>query len=95
MRNYQYRERPAEKVKVLKECICDLCGKKSTDQFDDPEKYGNYCQVTIEMKRGCYYPEMHNYTRSFYDICPDCFETKVIKFLNNEGAAISEEDGGW
>lgn len=95
MRNYEYREKPAEKYKLLKECICDLCGHKSTELFNDPERYGDYSQITVEMQEGTCYPESHSYTTTYYDICPNCFKNKIMRFLNNEGASPTEENNDW
>lgn len=81
MREYKTETQPEKSYQKLVKCLCDICGKESNDEFDDPDRFGEYQQVKIEMEDGCSYPESHSYTRYYYDICADCFHDKVINFL--------------
>ena len=69
-----------ESVKqVLDKTTCDLCEKAVTK-----EKYSEE-GVTIEFKTGEVYPEGGVGEIVSVDMCPDCFKTKLVPWLEEQG----------
>jgi len=83
-------EEQRERIDFVK---CDLCGKTnpssetdwSTGSFDVKE-------VEIRMKFGHMYPECGNGEETRYHICPDCFQTKLMPWLKEQGAIETKTD---
>ena len=89
---------PAEPAKpertVSVECgvICDICKKESS-------KFGGWTfdnfgveECTVNMRRGSNYPEGSCVTTTSFDICSDCFEDKLIPWLESHGATARKEE---
>lgn len=92
-----------QETEVCVELTCDLCGRHAPTP-DDWGRYGSgpwtdesYGVDTILVLReaGSNYPEgMFTKTESF-DVCPDCWCTKVIPWFKTQGATptVHESDG--
>ena len=90
VKRYEYRDRPAEKVKRLVETKCDICNADISNH-----RNGDFDEITVERKTGYAYPECgHHFIRSF-DICGACFETKIEPFLSSLGADATVEEVDW
>lgn len=78
----------------LEKMNCDLCGSVvlkedwSTGRFDTEE-------TVISMKQGSSYPEGASGVETTFDICPDCFETKLIPWLEDQGAEAQKREYDW
>ena len=67
--------------------LCDMCGVKqgwrdwssSYYQIDETK-----VSIKIEHGIGTSYPEGGSCTTQEWDICPSCFETKLIPFLKSQ-----------
>lgn len=94
MRTYEEKEE-LTKRSVLIETKCDICGKiakygsweKSTWDVEDVE-----VSVSINHKSGKSYPECSWGTTYNVDLCPECFQKKLIPWLESQGAEISEKE---
>jgi len=89
---------PERKEKILKSITCDICG---FCEDKDEQKYFNShssewyhfnnsavigeCNITVS--RADTIGDFNPTTKiSSYDICPNCWETKVVPFLESLGA---------
>ena len=72
--------------------VCDLCGDESEDNWA-PGYSANKTEVKII--EGKSYPEGGSGTEISYDICPTCFKTKLIPWLESQGAHTIEYDWSW
>lgn len=78
--------------------ICDLCGKEGRDggwdcgdyQFDETT-----LQVKVLAKKGHAYPEDYYGHKLVVDLCPECFRSELVPWLNSKGADIKEQEFGW
>jgi hypothetical protein len=83
MKTYKERTKPACKYKVLVETKCDLCGSTTItgwkrDQFDALE-------VDVKLKTGSAFPITGRGEEISIDICPDCFTTKLVPWVQSQG----------
>lgn len=89
MKRYEFRERPAEQVKVLVKTECDICGIAISNRMHD------FDEVTIERKVGYSYPDGGAHTVHSFDLCGSCFSSKLEPFLLTFGAAPDIEEVDW
>ena len=92
MRKYETVKEVVEKERVV-ERTCDLCGAKAKPlgwECGCYEVQDADVEVTIHRKKGEAYPEGGYGTTIIVDICPKCFDDKLIPFLRAQGADIKE-----
>jgi hypothetical protein len=65
---------------------CDLCGRES----QRPDGWGKDAfdvrSVTIEAVEGYSFPEGGDYETTGYDLCPDCFWSRLVPWMDGQGA---------
>lgn len=100
-------EVPATTKTELDHYKCDLCGKTtennsrwpSTIKVDQPRwSLGvdkNVRETTVKMEVGDRYPEGSWGDVTQFDICTDCFITKLIPWFESQGAKPREEEWDW
>lgn len=76
---------------VIEETICDLCrciivAPKGLCRADD---------VTVSYRVGDTFPEGGSGTVTEFDICSKCFESKLIPWLEEQGASPRKYDWGY
>lgn len=76
---------------------CDLCGRENTRKDSE-----NWCeaefkkeQVEICYTTGSTYPEGGTVTRHWVDVCPECWASKVVPWLNEQGATLQTKEFDW
>jgi hypothetical protein len=94
-----YEERSfISKHTILTKMICDLCGKVSgRDDWIIPERdfFYDVEETTIKWESGSRYPEGGSDVEVVsFDICPKCFEDKLVPWMEAQGATktITEEE---
>ena len=96
MRIEKTRVVPEKEEKYTAEILCDICGAKSPQHRWDPADWGEDCydveEVEIRYKTGSSYPEGVSGEEIFFDICPECFEEKVLPALAALGASPQERE---
>ena len=95
---------PAKTRKQCTHISCDLCGKRQevgsyyggVIDWADPEgdSYRINKTSTIMLKTGSSYPEGSSGEEINYQICPECFQLKLIPFMESNGAKTIEESWG-
>lgn len=98
MRKYKTEKVTTDQTS-LEESTCDLCGAVA--------KYGNWesvvyevaeaeIEITVRYKDGEENPACGGGgTKYHVDICPACFKTKLIPWLESQGATCKSEDWDW
>ena len=73
---------------------CDLCGvlAPSPSNYSPWEKLYDVAQPEVSLKTGEQWPEGGSGERVFFDICPECFMSKVVPALKALGAEPTVED---
>ncbi len=89
MKTYEHRERQVTE-RVLTRHVCDLCGK-------DLNATGSYniADVTVECETGSSYPDSGSCLKLSADICPECFKSKLVPWLESQGAKIERSEREW
>jgi hypothetical protein len=85
---------PATTREVIVERTCDLCHKKARDPQSGEWGTSSYDveDVTVEYRTGSSYPEGGGGTEYSIDMCPDCFENRLIPWLESQGAIVTEQE---
>ena len=81
MKHYEKTIIPQQVKEVLTSTTCDLCkGKIETKEYYATQ------DVKVECRTGMSYPEggFGEYTE--VDLCPDCFNSKLLPWLCSQGA---------
>jgi hypothetical protein len=80
MRHKKIEHVPASTREVDDFTTCDLC--KATLKSD---LYA-VDEVEVERRKGTKYPEQTDLTVTYVDICPACFDAKLLPWLRAQGA---------
>lgn len=90
---------PARTEEVVTKVTCDLCGSESPDPgggFGEAVSWNadnyNVTETGIYMKTGTNFPEGSSYEFTECDICPDCFESKLMPWLKAHGVVFRERN---
>ena len=98
MRKYITKPKTIEQRQVLDEISCDLCGKTGKDEAWESsvwEVAESEIEIEVRYKYGSSYPEGGSGKKYNVDICPDCFKTKLIPWLESQGCKAKFEDWSW
>ena len=86
-----YKEIEQPKLKIINSMKCDLCGRSVPG-----ESWGNSHwdekKVTINYKEKNTYPGGGHIINITVDMCPNCFRSKFLKWLETEGCKINIEN---
>ena len=76
------------------EVRCDLCGELAPrpESYYPWEKSYDVVRPDVRMQTGSHYPEGGSGEIIFFDICPECFTSKVIPALKALGAEPIAKD---
>jgi len=73
---------------------CDLCGvwdragpgqEPVTDTYWNRD-WGDSVTITVEAKKEVLYPECTGCSKLIVDVCPNCFHSKLLEWLKEQGA---------
>jgi hypothetical protein len=84
---------PPKLQKFLKEIKCDLCGKTTKNEWKT--EYYDAFESEIKMKTGDNYPDGGAGELVEIDICPDCFTSKLIPWVKEQGGEPTVTDWDW
>lgn len=79
---------------ILEKTTCDLCGESTSgDNWAD----GNYehDEITIQRVSGAHYPEGDYRETASFDICPKCWEEKLVPWMASQGASPTVKEADW
>lgn len=95
MKHYEDRVIPERIDRVCKNVTCDLCGatSKSYDWTSGVYEVNETdVNVVIKHKSGESYPSGGWGTTSEIDMCPKCFQEKLIPWVKSQGGNVREEE---
>jgi hypothetical protein len=72
---------------------CELCKSRTINDHNwGHRERGSYHVdwATIKLERGSNYPEGASITTTIVDMCPDCFEQKLIPWIRSQGGSPRE-----
>jgi len=94
-------------VTVMEFVKCDFCGEEVpcpdantggiwSNEVDWSTRGGfEICETEISFSEGESYPEGGSKTTLSFDICPKCFEEKLIPWAKSQGAEVTEVESDW
>ncbi len=88
-------EIPARKETILDYIQCDLCGAKSDYIGNWGKEKFTIRQVKVSMTTGENFYEVGSSTEKILDICPECFESKLILWFQGNGGKVREQERDW
>lgn len=98
MRKYEERVHTS-KSQVLVELTCDLCGAKAKNRDDWGSGHYERDEVDVEVRvrreKSETYGGEGTQCITFVDLCPNCFEEKLVPWLKSQGATIQTKENDW
>lgn len=98
MRIYKKVMVPAREEERVSAVVCDIC-KHSNHMASDNHCGGvewggtfDVAEVNISIKEGSQYPESGSGTLISFDVCPRCFQEKLVPYIVSLGGIPKEED---
>lgn len=85
---------PAEKVEVLDHVKCELCENTCTNDNWSPLQY-EVTEPEVSLRIGKHYPEGGHAITTILDICPDCFQKKLIPWFQSLGGQVRQRDSDY
>lgn len=71
---------------------CEICKARTADEENWGGKNFGVDEVTITLEKGKRYPEGGSITTTIIDLCPDCFRTKLLPWLQSQGGQSRERE---
>lgn len=75
--------------------ICDMCGLKVPGPDWAHVNSYDVKETTVLMRTGYNCPDGGSGTKTNIDLCPECFEKKLIPWLQSQGVQIRPEEWDW
>ena len=83
-------KRAAERIETfVVKVTCDICHEEIR------REHGSAEEVTVEHKTGFSYPEGGSGETVLVDICPKCFDERLVPWLKSQGAEPRKEEWSW
>ena len=100
MRTYKTKEQEVvtREIEYLYAKTCDLCGKNDNggsvhSDSDWADSKFDFDIIHVRRIHGSSFPTGDgNKCREYFDICPDCFNNKLVKWLESQGASIQTHE---
>ena len=80
---------------VFDKLSCDVCGAESNSDENWASKDFEHVTTVIKMEERESYPDGGHTRDMTYHICPACFKSKLIPWLENQGASPSVSEADW
>ena len=78
------------KQTIIDKYICDLCGSQSKDE--NWAKGYEVDEIRVSREKGTRYPEGGSIIVETFDICPNCWETKLVPWMKNQNASPRKKE---
>lgn len=82
MRKYETRKSEST-FQVLVDVKCDICGATSKSEWKETQF--DATEVEVRLKTGSSYPEGGSGDETTVDLCPSCFQKKLIPWIQSQG----------
>lgn len=93
MKKYEKRTQPAKEYDALVEIKCDLCGKTTTRTWK--ASVDDAVETEVRLKTGSAYPEGGSGEETTIDVCPTCFQSKLIPWVESQGGKPTTKSWDW
>ena len=93
MRKYKTYTPPQREIKTLDTITCDLCGSVTKNNWKQDSTDVEKIRVFRVTGYGC--PSGGQATDTSFDICPDCFDNKLVPWLKSQGAKPTIKNSDW
>ena len=90
MKKYETITVQPQEHKYLIEVQCDLCKKTSKNEWK--KSNSDATEVNVSLKSGEVYPYCGRGEEITIDICPDCFNSKLIPWVKSQGGEPTVKD---
>ena len=72
--------------RVPDEIVCDICGKKTKESWNGPseQKEVEVSYTSVDLHPGGGWEE-----KLSFDICPECFKSKLIPWVESFGSKVT------
>lgn len=96
MKTYKTVRVPASEQKCVDKITCDLCGAMSPrgDSWSNDARE-DVAETSVSMTLGWGSRDGGDKTTTLYDICPTCFKSKLMPWLEAQGAKPQTEHSDW
>lgn len=87
MKHFTTIEVPAHTQEKLDHTACDWCHEVIPDTYSSSYfHYGEFADIRIESVCGERFPDgSSEYQRLQFDLCPDCWNNKLLPYLKSQG----------
>ena len=85
MKNTKVTQGTREETDVVR-ITCDLCKRTIKGHSWAKSSASNVAESTVSLKTGFWFPDGGNGELVEFDICPDCFENRLVGALLQMGA---------
>jgi hypothetical protein len=85
--HYRTEDVPATTRQIETHTTCDICGATIKDGG-----WGDFDECTIERSKGSRYGSDGHREETSMDMCGECFETKLVPWLESQGVKMRTED---
>jgi len=93
MKTYEEKIQPERKYQALVETKCDLCGKTTATEWK--KNSGDATEVEVRLKTGWSCPDGGSGEETTIDICPDCYTSKLIPWVESQGGKPTKKEWDW
>lgn len=91
MKTYRQIIRPARADTVVDSLRCDICHRKAEGDNWTKDMY-DAAETVVRWKAGTSFPEGGSGATTEIDICPECFETKLIPWVESQGGKPEKKE---
>ncbi len=85
---------PQKTVERLDHIKCELCDRTTHNEEWSPGQY-EVTRPEVSLRMGTNYPEGGNVTETVLDICPTCFQEKLVPWFRSLGGEPRQEEHDW
>jgi hypothetical protein len=81
--------------KVFEKLTCDICGADSNGDENWAAKEFEQASTTIQLDERVSYPDGGHSKDITFHLCPECFKSKLVPWLDTQGAKPSIGEADW
>lgn len=81
--------------KVFDKLTCDLCGADSNEEENWAKKDFEHATTIVQLEERESYPDGGHSEETAFHICHTCFKTKLLPWLDSQGAKPTIGKSDW
>lgn len=71
---------------------CELCKSRTSDESNWGGEAYRVNEVRVRLRGGTSFPEGGTITETIVDLCPECFETKLLPWIRSHGGTERQRE---